>query len=124
MLKKRIILSVFAILIIFCGCDRAVCNYADELKMSVWQSEPKNSTAVRLSFYDYKCKLEITTNETDDAIKINAVIEGLCVVDKDKFALTDEKTGQTFKFIYKLKGKTCDIIYNGAKLTLNREEAG
>lgn len=124
MYKKRVILLVFALIFLFCGCSRAVCNYADELKSSVWLSEFKNKTAVRLSFSDYKCKLEITTNETSDAKRINAEIMGLCVVDNENFAVTDEKTGQTFKFIYKLKGKTCDIIYNGAKLTLKREEAG
>lgn len=124
MYKKRVIFLALAIIFLFCGCSRAVCNYADELKSSVWISGFQNKTSVRLSFSDYKCKLEISTNETSDAKRINAEITGLCVVDKDKFAVTDEKTGQTFKFGYKLNGKTCDIIYNGAILTLNREDEG
>ena len=124
MYKKRVILLALSVIFLFCGCSRAVGNYADELKSSVWLSELKNNTSVRLSFSDYNCKLEISTNETSGAKRINAEITGLCVVDKDKFAVTDEKTGQTFKFGYKLKGKTCDIIYNGTKLTLNREDEG
>lgn len=124
MYKKRVILLALAVIFLFCGCSRAVCNYADELKSSVWLSEFKNNTSVRLSFSDYNCKLEISTNETKDTKRINAEITGLCVVDNENFAVTDEKTGQTFKFNYKLKGKTCDIIYNGAILTLNREDEG
>ena len=116
--KKIIIVTLFAMLLIFTSCSRVIETSNDEIKMNKWIMKDGNYNIVTLYFKDDVGIFKVKSSQNH----LNVKLKGLSIIDNEKISILNESDNKNYIFKYKLKGNILKMWYMDGKIILYREE--
>ena len=114
-LKKIVVLLLFLLLPLLCGCESKATGAVHELTDYSWSAKQRSGSEVTLTFTaDRACLAIVSPKEVTR-------IEGKYLASDKELVIFMPQIAQTYGFSYTPRGKLLDLHRGGATITLKKK---